>query len=110
MLVVMRWWYGVRFEHVTAVTKGSRNKSVQALLLYSFQRLGEACAILHVATACQSPQRGKRLTPSRGCVAGYAQMASLVVKWSRMLDDEGAPQAPDTVTNDEAYFLRVCPR
>lgn len=45
------------------------------------------------------------------CVAGYAQMASLVVSWTRMLDEvqataEDRPQAE--FEHDEAHFLRVC--
>ena len=43
--------------------------------------------------------------------AGYAQMASLVVSWTRMLDEvqasaEDRPQAE--FEHDEAHFLRVC--
>ena len=44
-------------------------------------------------------------------VAGYAQMASLVVSWTRMLDDvqATAEDRPQTeFEHDEAHFLRVC--
>ncbi len=50
----------------------------------------------------------QRLPDHTRAHAGYAQMASLVVEWTRELQDESgiAEQQEDA---DEAYFLRVRP-